>query len=164
MQAGVRYALAHGARRVVLYGYSMGGSLIESFLHRSPQAGRVRAVVLDAPALDWNAIFDFRANQMSVPGPITALAKQMVAWRLGIGSLDSVNNVLPGADFKVHTLLFQGTGDTSIPFAANAALARARPELVTYVQVAGAEHTQAWNADPSAYTARLKAFLTRVLR
>jgi len=164
VQAGARYALAHGARRIVLYGYSMGGSLIESFLHHSPQAGRVRAAVLDAPALNWNAVFDFRANQLGVPGPITALAKRVVAWRLGLQSLDDVNHVRPGADFKVPTLLFQGTGDTSVPFAANAALARARPDLVTYVQVAGAEHTQAWNANPVAYTARLKAFLTRVLR
>jgi pimeloyl-ACP methyl ester carboxylesterase len=163
VQAGVRYALAHGARRIVLYGYSMGGSLVESFLHHSPQAGRVRAVVLDAPALNWSAVFDFRANQKSVPGPITALAKQVVAWRLGLGSLDDVNHIRPGADFKVRTLLFQGTGDTSVPFAANAALARARPNLVTYVEVAGAEHTQAWNANPAAYTARLKAFLSRIV-
>jgi uncharacterized protein len=163
VQAGVRYALAHGARRIVLYGYSLGGSLIESFLHHSPQAGRVRAVVLDAPALNWNAVFDFRANRLGVPSPITALAKQVVAWRLGLQSLDDVNHVRPGADFKVRTLLFQGTGDTSVPFAANAALARASPDLVTYVQVPGAEHTQAWNANPVAYTARLRAFLTRVL-
>lgn len=164
VQAGVRCALARGARRIVLYGFSMGGSLVESFLHHSPQAGRVRAVVLDAPALNWSAIFNFRADQMSVPGPITALAEQVVAWRLGLRSLDDVNDVRRGADFKVRTLLFQGTGDTSVPFAANGALARARPDLVTYVQVAGAEHTQAWNANPAAYTARLKAFLTSVLR
>jgi pimeloyl-ACP methyl ester carboxylesterase len=163
VQAGVRYALVHGAHRIVLYGYSMGGSLVESFLHYSPQAGRVRAVVLDAPALDWSAVFDFRANQMSVPGPITALAIHVVAWRLGLQSLDDVNHVRPGADFKVRTLLFQGTGDTSVPPAANAALARARPDLVTYVPVAGAEHTQSWNANPGRYAATLKAFLTSVL-
>jgi uncharacterized protein len=164
VQAGLRYARAHGARRFVLYGFSMGGSLIESFLHHSPLAGRVRAVVLDAPALNWGAIFEFRANQVSVPGPITALAKQIVAWRLGLGSLDEVNRVRPGADFKVRTLLFQGTGDTSVPPSANAVLARARPDLVTYVQVLGAEHTQSWNSNPSAYASKLRAFLTSDLR
>jgi uncharacterized protein len=160
VQAAVRYAQAHAARDFVLYGFSMGGSLVESFLHHSQLAGHVRAVVLDAPALNWSAVFDFRANQLSVPGPITDLAEQIAAWRLGLANLDQVNQVNPGADFKVRTLLFQGTADTSVPPSANTALARARPDLVTYVQVPGAEHTQSWNSNPSAYTAKLRAFLS----
>src|SRR5438270_1879053 len=54
VDAGLRYARAHGARHFVLYGFSMGGSIAESFLHHSRLARRVRAVVLDSPALDWN--------------------------------------------------------------------------------------------------------------
>jgi alpha-beta hydrolase superfamily lysophospholipase len=132
VEAGIRYGLAHGARHFVLYGFSMGGSIVESLLYHSRLAGHVRAVVLDSPALDWNAVFDLRAGQAGLPGPITALAKDLVAWRLGLGSLNEVNHLPPRADFKVRTLLFQGTGDTS------------------------------WNANPSAYDARLRAFLTSV--
>ena len=161
VQAGVRFALAHGARSIILYGYSMGGSLVESFLHRSPYAGRVRAAVLDAPALDWNAVLDFRAQQNNLPPLLMAIGKRFVAWRIGLSNLTDVTDVRTAADLRVPTLLIQGTGDTSIPWTANARLARSRPDLVTLVLVPGAEHTQEWNANPSLYTSRLRAFLRR---
>ncbi|HLJ68262.1 MAG TPA: prolyl oligopeptidase family serine peptidase [Chloroflexota bacterium] len=161
VQAAARFALSHGARRLVLYGYSLGGSLVESFLHRSPDAGRVRAAILDSPALDWNAILDFRAGQQNVPGIITAIGKRFVAWRLGLGSLDDTNRLLPRVDFKVPTLLFQGTADTSVPYDRNITLARAQPRMVTLVVVPGAEHTQGWNTSPRLYTAMLRTFISK---
>ncbi|GAC1329169.1 MAG: alpha/beta hydrolase [Chloroflexota bacterium] len=164
LQAGVRFARAHGARNIILFGYSMGGSIVESYLHRGSDARLVTATVLDAPALDWNAVLDFRAAQSNVPGPVIALAARLAAWRIGLSGLDSVNEVHTASDLRVPTLIFQGTSDTSVPAAPNAALARARPDLVTYVLAPGAEHTQAWNANPALYTARLTAFLRRFLR
>jgi hypothetical protein len=50
-----------------------------------------------------------------------------------------------------------------MPIGPSVALARARPDIVTFVPVAGAEHTESWNVNPARYTARLKAFLVRVL-
>jgi uncharacterized protein len=163
VQAGVRYALAHGARGIVLYGYSMGGGAVESFLHRSLYAGRVRAVVLDSPALDWSSVLDLQAGKRHLPGLLTELAKRVIAFRLGLNSLDSINQVKAAAGLKAPTLLFHGTSDTEVPFSSSAALARARPDIVTFVPVAGAEHTESWNLNPGAYTARLKAFIVRVV-
>jgi pimeloyl-ACP methyl ester carboxylesterase len=164
LQAGVRYALAHGAHDVILYGYSMGGGIVESFLRHSPYAGRARAVVLDAPALDWNAVLDLQAGQRNLPGILTEVAKRVVAYRLGLSSLDSLDAVRAARVLRSPTLLFQGTADTTVPVGPSVALAQARPDIVTYVRVVGAEHTQEWNADPAAYMSRLSAFLVRVLR
>ena len=55
LAAAARYALAHGAQRLVLVGYSMGGAIVAQFMERSPLAPRVAGLVLDAPALDWKA-------------------------------------------------------------------------------------------------------------
>ncbi len=41
LQAASRYALAHGARHLVLVGYSMGGALVARFMEQSPLAPRV---------------------------------------------------------------------------------------------------------------------------
>jgi uncharacterized protein len=42
LQAAVRYALAHGARHLVLVGYSMGGATISQFMERSSLVGLPR--------------------------------------------------------------------------------------------------------------------------
>jgi len=164
VQAGVRYAQAHSAQDVILYGYSMGGGVIEYFLHHSPYASRVRAVVLDSPALDWNAVLDLQATQRGLPGLLTTVAKRVIAYRLGLSNLDSLDAVRSEALLRAPTLLFQGTGDSTVPIGPSAAFARGRPDLVTYVVVPGAEHTQSWNVDPAGYDARLRAFLTRFVR
>lgn len=163
LEAGVRYALAHGAHNVVLYGYSFGGGIAESFLHRSAYSGRVRAVVLDSPMLDMSAIFSFRAPGY-LPGPMVAVAKQVIVWRLGLSNLAEVNKLLPAVNYEVPTLFFQGTGDVSIPPDRNLELARLRPGQVTLVRFPGAQHTQEWNDNPHRYATALKRFLRRVLR
>jgi alpha-beta hydrolase superfamily lysophospholipase len=163
VQAGVRFAIAHGAHNFVLYGFSMGGGIVETFLHRSSYAPRVKAVVLDAPALDWAAILDLAASQRSVPGILTNLTKRLIAWRIGVSSLDEINWVKAAPQMKTPTLIFHGEDDGLIPIGPSVALARARPNLVTLVQVAGAGHTESWNLGPARYVARLKSFLTDVL-
>lgn len=161
VEAGVRYALTHGAHDVILYGWSMGGGTVESFLHRSAYAPRVRAVVLDAPALDWNAVLDLQGRERHLPGVLIAVAQRIVAARLGMSDLAPIDQVRAAGSLTAPTLLFHGDEDTVVPVGSSDAFARARPDIVTYRRVAGADHTQAWNVAPTAYTATLTTFLTR---
>lgn len=161
VQAGVRYALAHGAQHIVLYGYSMGGATVEQFLHRSVYSNRVQAVVLDAPALDWNALLDLAAGQRHVPGFVTDVAKFFVAKRIGLSSIDDLNQIHKAGALRAPTLLFHGTADKRIPISSSEAFARARPDLVTFVRVPGAAHVENWNVNPAAYDATVKSFLAR---
>ncbi len=163
LEAEVRYALAHKANDVVLYGWSMGGGIVETFLRRSNDANRVRAVVLDAPALDWRATLDLAADERHLPGVLTFVAERIVAARLGLANLDPIDALRGSAQLRAPTLLFHGTEDTVVPIGPSDAFARARPDLVTYIRVAGADHTQEWNVDPMVYTAALRSFLMRRL-
>jgi len=75
LEAATRYALDHGARGVVLAGFSMGGAVVTSFLLESPLASRVRGVVLDSPALDLGEVIDYgvrRPEAARARGPTAA--------------------------------------------------------------------------------------------
>ena len=161
IEAGVRYALSHGAQDVVLYGWSMGGFMVETFLRRSSNVAQTRAVVLDAPILDWHKAIDTQMHKLHFPHWFTYVVEWFASWRLGI-NFAALNYERPPRDRITPTLLFHGTADGMVPVESSDTFAQALPGLVTYLRVNGADHTQAWNVDPQAYEDALKAFLVRV--
>jgi pimeloyl-ACP methyl ester carboxylesterase len=162
LEAAARYALAHGARRLVLVGYSMGGALIGQLMQRSPLASRVSALVLDAPTLDWNAILEFNAERMGYP----AFAALPVKWAIDVrtnpdwNSLDLLQHT---EAFHLPTLLFHGTDDEVIPIETSEEFATELPRWVEYHAVPQAGHTQSWNVNPRLYEQRLERFLVKSL-
>ena len=56
-------------------------------------------------------------------------------------------------------LLFHGDSDDRIPVETSDELADARPDLVMYERVPGAEHVHAWNIDPERYESAVESFL-----
>ncbi|MDO8614128.1 MAG: alpha/beta hydrolase [Dehalococcoidia bacterium] len=162
LDGAVQYALDHGARRVVLVGYSMGGGIVASFLYRSPLAGRVAGVILDSPMLDFAATVDWGARGSFAPWPVKAIGRAVAARRFDIdwGDLDYLKRA---EELNAPILLFHGDADKKVPVATSDELARARPDTVTYVRVAGAGHVRSWNTNPRAYETAVRDFLLRVL-
>jgi pimeloyl-ACP methyl ester carboxylesterase len=161
LQAAARYALSHGARRLVLIGYSMGGAIVAQFMERSPLAHRVAGLILDAPALDWKSILEFNAEQMGLPGFLATPVEWAIDARIDPdwGSLDALDHP---EDFHLPILLFHGTEDKLVPISSSDAFAAELPHWITYYRVAKAGHTESWNVDPSLYERRLTAFLRRI--
>jgi hypothetical protein len=169
LAAAVDHAQAAGARRVVLFGSSMGGAIVAAFLADAPAAetGLVSGIILDAPMLDLDATIDRQAGDRSLPlvhlplpGVLTEVAKQIADHRyhLGLSGLD----YLPGAWLHVPALVFHGTADPTVPIATSDRFTAAHPGLVTEVRVPGAAHVASWNADPKAYAAAVRQFVNRV--
>lgn len=161
LEAAVRFAIGRGATSVVLMGHSLGGGIVTNFLYRSPLAGRVAGVVLDAPVLDLGEVVSARAAEMDVPQPLAVWGKAVAGWRFGL-DWGRLNYLSRAAALRAPVLLFHGDADPTVPVAHSDALAAARPELVTYVRVPGALHAQSWNASPDRYEAAVQEFLTRV--
>jgi uncharacterized protein len=160
LQAAARYAVSHGAHRLVLVGYSMGGAIVAQFMERSPLAPRVAGLVLDAPALDWKAILEFNAEQMGLPGFLATPVEWAIGARIDAdwSSLDAIRHP---QDFHLPILLFHGTEDSIVPITTSDEFAAELPHWVTYYRVPKAEHTESWNVDPQLYERRLAAFLSR---
>lgn len=161
LEAAARYALDQGADRAVLVGFSMGGGIVLRFLLESDLVNRVAAVVLDAPVLSLEAAVDFAAERRHVPGFLTTVVKWVAAWRFDL-DWDDLDHLARSAELSTPILLFHGAEDDRVPVATSRALAEARPDLVTYVETAGAEHVRSWNVDPDSYAAALNAFLRSV--
>jgi alpha-beta hydrolase superfamily lysophospholipase len=165
VEAGVRYAVAHGARRVVLFAWSMGGAITGAFLGRSPEASRVAAVVWDAPLVDWRATLRQQARNRRLPAGLSPLAIAATSRRIGI-DFDRFDLRRRPPAVRPPTLLVHSAGDTAVPVTASRALAAAAPALdwpLRYLEVPEVEHTGSWNADPEAYERAVTSFLAEVL-
>jgi len=159
LEAAAQYAVNHGARRLLLVGYSMGGGIVMSFMHQSSLAARVEALVLDSPMLDFSATVDHGAS--GVPGFLNSFGKTVAGLRFGI-HWGRLNYLEWAGDLHVPVLLFHGDADDTVPVETSDKLAFARPDIVTYVRVTGAGHVRSWNTDPPAYEAKVREFLTHV--
>jgi len=158
VEDAVDYARHHGARDVVLVGCSMGGGIVTQFLRRSSERGLARAAVLDAPALDWNAVFALASRQRHVPEAITEVGKFVASLRSGLEWSELTQS--PHAhDFSTPMLIFHGDADETVPIAVSQRFATARPDLVTLQTVAGADHVESSNVDPDRYAATVSSWL-----
>ncbi len=165
LEAAARYALDEGAADLILVGYSMGGGIVVNFLYESPLAEAVRAVVLDAPMLNFGRTVDHRAGQenlpllgLGVPRSLTTVAKWLAGWRFDL-DWAALDYLARADELSVPILLLHGTEDTVVPIETSDELAEARPDLVTYVRIEGADHMQTWNVDPERYEAEVSSFL-----
>lgn len=162
LAAAIRYALAQGAHRIVLIGYSMGGALITQLMEQSPLATRVNAIVLDAPVLDWRSVLEFNAEQMGLPGFLSLPVQWTIDARVDPNwdSLDALDHT---EDFHLPILLFHTAEDDLVRISTSKDFAKALPHWVTYHRIPIGGHTEAWNVDPRLYDHRLKRFLMRNL-
>src|SRR6266545_2801436 len=96
-----------------------------------------------------------------VPTSLTTVAKAIAGVRYDL-DWDRLDYVDRAGRLSVPVLLFHGTADPRLPIAPSQALAAARPDLVTFVPVAGAGHVESWNHDRARYEQATRAFLDRV--
>ncbi len=163
LAAAADYALQHGAKELVLVGYSMGGAIVTNFLYESPLVERVVGVILDAPMLDFGAVVDWGVRNSTAPGIVITTGKIIAASRFDF-DFDALNYLKRADELALPILLFHGDADPTVPVSTSDALSEARPDIVTYVRAAGVGHVRSWNAGPAAYEAKVRDFLERVAR
>ncbi|MGH2676831.1 MAG: alpha/beta hydrolase [Actinomycetota bacterium] len=158
LESAVRFTLDRGAQRVVLFGYSMGGAIVTSFLRRSDLAPQVQGAILEAPLLDVDAAVDLEGANRGLPQFLTSFAKWISSLRFGV-DWDAWSRADEAAGLQVPLLLIHGVADETAPIEVSDGLAAAAPENVTYYRVPDAGHVRAWNVDPTAYEAAVRDFL-----
>jgi len=159
LEDAIRYALGQGARDVVLVGCSMGGGIVTQLLRHSSLRDRVRAAVLDAPALDWNAVLARAAVKRQVPAALTETGKFVTTLRTGIRWND-LTQVRHAAEFSTPMLILHGESDNTVPIVVAERFAAARTDLVTLEKFPEADHVESSNFDGARYERVVSEWLT----
>lgn len=156
LDAAAAYAQSQGAMHFILYGDSMGGSIVTRFMHKSARAADVIGMVLDAPVLNWGNVLWDQAAKLHL-APFTYPYRWLIGWRVGV-SWSALNEEAQASSFTVPILLFQGLADPLVPPSDSATFC-SRAADCRYVAVPGAGHIQSWNVNPVDYDRRLAQFL-----
>ncbi|GAA2032680.1 alpha/beta fold hydrolase [Pseudokineococcus marinus] len=167
VEAALLHALDHGAREVVLVGWSMGGAIVLQLATRSWTADRVRAVVLDSPVVDWRDVLEHAARRNRLPWPagrlgIAMLARPEARALLGVSAPIDVSRldwVVRADELRLPVLLLHAADDDVVPIGPSRRLAAARPDLVVFRDFPGAQHTKEWNTDPERWEREVARFL-----
>lgn len=154
LKAAVAYAVSAGAKRIVLYGWSMGGAIALNALRQDAIPG-VAGLILDCPVVDWSATLRMQAAQRRLPAPLTWSAMRLIEQRIGtkLASLDFRSYEPP-----VPTLVFLDGDDRVVDPSPTRSFAAACGAAL--VETAGGGHVRSWNVDPAGYEQRVAAFLS----
>jgi uncharacterized protein len=171
VESAVAYAVAHGARRIILSGWSMGGTIALLTAERSAYREQIAGIILVGPVTSWRKTITAGAARAGVPAIGAGLVMRLMQVPLFaklIGLEEAINfDALEWVDLPdrvaVPTLVLHSKADQEVPWEISAAFQRANPGTVTLIPLPGAHHTQEWNASPHTFTSQLTGWVNRTI-
>jgi pimeloyl-ACP methyl ester carboxylesterase len=171
IEAAVEYALANGAEEIVLFGWSMGGAICLQTADLSRYRHLIRAMVLDAPVINWVNVLAHHAEINRIPSLVGRYGQLMLGHPLGRRltglsapvDLKAMDWVSRAVELRTPTLIIHSVDDEYVPFGPSAVLAERNPEMVTFETFNHARHTKEWNVDSGRWERIVKAWLRQQL-
>lgn len=161
IEAARRYALDHGARRILFAGWSLGASIVLRTVEQHP-AESTSGVLLISPALDWPGIIAVQLRRAGCPGFLARWLPHTVNLVRPPGEPVLRWQDMPGTRLdepsNIPTLIFHGTQDRSVPVELSRAFASRQSRSAELVEFEGAHHTLEWNAAPEMWNAAVQSW------
>lgn len=166
VRAAVHYAIAHGARRVILFGWSMGAAIALQLAAERELRAITAGLVLESPVLDWVSTIKANCKRSGLPAWTGALAVPWLDNRplsriTGLGApvgLRRFDWITRADELAAPTLILHGSADTSASIGVAARLRDLRPDVVR-LECFDADHTLTWNSDPERWRATVMTVL-----
>jgi pimeloyl-ACP methyl ester carboxylesterase len=167
VDAAIAYALRHGAERVILMGWSMGGAVSLQAAVTSGYRDRIAGIILDSPVVDWRTVLRFQARMAGVRAPLPALAmgalqSPLTARLSGADEpilFDRLDMVARADELTAPILILHSDDDGFVPADSSHALQEVRPDLVTMPRFTVARHTKLWNYDETGWSTAITDWL-----
>ncbi|PYI67604.1 lipase [Arthrobacter livingstonensis] len=167
VEAAIDYAVAHGAKDVVLFGYSMGGAISLQAADLARNRRHILAMVLDGPVINWVNVLAHQAQLNRIPDYVGRYGQLMLSHPLGRRitglaapvDLKSMDWVARAVELRTPTLVLHSIDDDFVPYEPTAELARRNPEMVTFEPFSKARHTKEWNVDPDRWENAVETWL-----
>jgi pimeloyl-ACP methyl ester carboxylesterase len=159
VDAAISYVLDQGASQIVLFGWSLGGTIALQVTLESEFRDRIAGLVLDAPVIDWTSTLMANARSSMLPRWIAALGLRILesprlCWIAGLGTalnLRALDGLARADELRPPALVIHSERDRSTPFAVSRRFVDRRRELAKLVTFPSVEHTQEWNIDPEGW-------------
>jgi pimeloyl-ACP methyl ester carboxylesterase len=157
VEAALEFAVASGARSIVLVGWSMGAMIATLLLQNSRLSDRVTGLVMVAPVTSWRTVVAHAVRAARLPAIVGALVEGILrtpglcrlaglAAPVRLAALDSA-----AARVTVPTLVIHNPGDPTAPFAASVSFANQNGEYAELVVFEEAPHAMEWNREPRRF-------------
>jgi pimeloyl-ACP methyl ester carboxylesterase len=171
VEAAINFALENDAREVVLFGWSMGGAICLQAADLSRHRHLIRAMVLDAPVINWVEVLAHHAELHRIPSGVGKYGQLMMSHPLGRRltglaapvDLKAMDWVARAVELRTPTLIIHSVDDEYVPYGPSATLAEKNPEMVTFETFSRARHTKEWNVDPERWESLVSAWLRQQL-
>ncbi|WP_307483003.1 alpha/beta hydrolase family protein [Pseudarthrobacter sulfonivorans] len=168
LEAAIQFAVDNGAQRLVLFGWSLGGSMALRAANLSAHSSRIIGLVLVAPVLDWAVTLTSNGSASGLPEAVARVGLKMLGskagcWVTGLEQpldLSALDWIARAGDLKTPALILHGIEDSSTPVEVSERLAGLRPDLVQLVRFEVPGHSLEWNADTEKWESSVSRFLS----
>ncbi len=168
VDAAIGFARRHGARRVLLMGWSMGGAIALQLALSSAHREAIAGVVLESPVVDWRSVLDYQARSVGIGNRVAGMAISSLGapWATRLTHVDApipfdrLDIVARAGELRHPVLILHSDDDGFVPSDASHDLVVARPDLVSMQVFEVARHTKLWNYDQTRWTAAITDWLS----
>lgn len=170
VDAAIALAIAQGAQRILLVGWSSGASIALRLATSSSHRSNITGLILVSPVLSWRSSVIYSAANAGIPqlvasAALAALSAPVLSRLLGSPEpldFDALNWIGAGKPLPVPALLIHSEGDRTTPFRDTRAFSDDH-ENVTLAATDPAGHALEWNADPERFEDVVRAWCSTTL-
>ncbi|MWV29548.1 alpha/beta hydrolase family protein [Rathayibacter iranicus] len=170
IEAAITFAVAQGAQRIVIVGWSSGASMALRLATDSAHRSSIAGLILISPVLSWRNSVLYSAMNVGIPrivaaAAIAALSNSVFSRMLGspisldFGALDWTGE---GTSLPVPALVIHSEGDRTTPIRDTRTFSEAH-DKATLAVMDPAGHALEWNSDPERFEAIVRTWCSTTL-